>query len=399
MKVDALPAPRVALIGVSGYGRIHLQLLRECRARGELQLTAAVVINPQEEAENVAELRAHGCTIYDNYETMLEQERGRIDLCLIPTGIHWHARMTLRALRAGANVLVEKPLAAAAADVAAIGRAEQETGRFVAVGFQDYYERGTQWLKERVHAGAIGELQAVRFLGIWPRPRSYYARNNWAGRLQVDGQPVLDSPLNNAFAHFVMLSLYFAGAGRDEAATATLESAELHRAHAIESFDTAVVRLRTERNVRLWLGASHCCRPQFEPEIRLTGTHGTAAWNYEKEAWIENPAGEVSRHAMADITGARREMMAAVLARLREPRAPVCRPGIAQRHTAVILALHARAAITPVPAAFIAWSEAPDSTAAVPIVRGLEDAMHRAYAKQTRLDEGGFGLAPRLQSA
>ena len=29
---------RVALIGISGYGRIHLQLARECRERGEIDL-------------------------------------------------------------------------------------------------------------------------------------------------------------------------------------------------------------------------------------------------------------------------------------------------------------------------------------------------------------------------
>ena len=37
---------------------------------------------------------------------MLSAHEGGIDLCLIPTGIHWHARMTIAALRAGANVLV-----------------------------------------------------------------------------------------------------------------------------------------------------------------------------------------------------------------------------------------------------------------------------------------------------
>lgn len=382
------------MIGVSGYGRIHLQLLRECRARGEIKLTAAVVINPQDEAENIAELRAHGCAIYDTYEAMLAHEAGQIDLCLIPTGIHWHAQMTLHALRAGANVLVEKPLAAAAADIEAIDRAERDTGRFVAVGFQDYYESGTQWLKEQIHRGAIGELRAVRFLGIWPRPRSYYLRNNWAGRLHVGAQSVLDSPLNNAFAHFVMLGLYFAGVGRDDAAAAVIEGAELYRAHAIESFDTAVVRLRTDREVRLWLGASHCCRPQFEPEIKLIGTAGSAGWSYENEAWVTTATGDSIRRRVADITGARREMMAAVLARLRDPRVRVCRPAIARRHAEMVLALHAHSAITPVSSDLLAWSGDVGSDAAIPIVNGLEEAMHNAYRRHTSLQDAGFAPAP-----
>ena len=74
---------------------------------------------------------------------------------------------------------------------------------------------------------------------------------------------MLDSPLNNAFGHFVMLSLLFSGAQPDEIVPST-EGVELWRAHAIESFDTAVVTLRTRGGVRLWFGASHVSRTAIE---------------------------------------------------------------------------------------------------------------------------------------
>ncbi len=106
--------PRLALIGISGYGRIHLQLARECGDRGEAELVAAgQSLIRSRKAANVAELRGEGThAIYADYpKYMLRRHAGQIDLCLIPTGIHWHARMTLAALAAGADVLVEKPLA------------------------------------------------------------------------------------------------------------------------------------------------------------------------------------------------------------------------------------------------------------------------------------------------
>lgn len=399
MNSPANHPPRVALIGVSGYGRIHLQLLRDCQNRGEVDFAAAVVINPREEAATVAELRSRGCAIYEDYQEMLRRERGRVDLCMIPTGIHWHARMTIDALNAGANVLVEKPLAATVADAEAVRRAERETGRFVAVGFQDYYERGTQWLKQQVHAGVIGELQSVRFLGIWPRPRGYYLRNNWAGRLRAGDRPVFDSPLNNAFAHFAMLSLYFAGAGRDEAAAARIEDAELLRAHAIESFDTAVVRLRTAAGVRIWLGVSHSCRPPSDPEIWLNGTEGVAAWHYERKAWVKPTVGEESHHAVADITGARREMMAAVLARLRDPAERVCSPEIARHHSQFIADLHAGWKVAAIEPSLIEWSLPSGLPDGMPVVRGLADALHQGYAAQAQLRECGFPPASLRSSA
>jgi Predicted dehydrogenases and related proteins len=380
---------RVALIGISGYGRIHLQLARECRARGEVAIVAATVINAEEEAENIAELRAHGCTIYSDYEEMLREQRGRIDLCLIPTGIHWHARMTISALRAGANVLVEKPLAGSMADVEAVRAVERETGRFVAVGFQDLYEPGTVWLKNELKNGVIGAVRSVRFLGIWPRGRGYFLRNEWAGRTQVNGVPVFDSPLNNAFGHFVMLSLYFASPTA-EAAAAVVKQAELFRAHRIESFDTAVVTSETADGVKLWFGVSHASRETEEPEIVIHGEKGTAGWRYEREAWWRDLNGGGDLRRLPDMTATRRSMMAAVLARMSDPAAPICGSEMASRHTAIIEAVHRSGAIREFPAKELNWVEDARQGSEVPEVNGLTIALRKAFETQQLLAQSGF---------
>jgi predicted dehydrogenase len=384
--------PRLALIGISGYGRIHLQLARECRERNEVDLVAATVINPGEERDNLADLVAHGCTIYDDYEKMLAEHAGKIDLCLIPTGIPWHARMTIAALKSGANVLVEKPLAGSVAEVEAVRAAEQESGRFVAVGFQDLYEPGTAWLKNELCAGAIGEVKSVRFLGLWPRRRSYFLRNNWAGRLQAEGVPVLDSPLNNAFGHFVMLSLFFASREPGAAAGAVPDGVELFRAHDIESFDTGVVTLHTPEGVKLWFGVSHVSRETVEPEIYIHGSMGTACWRYENEAWLVDGQGRRQQRAMPDITGTRRAMMAAVLRRLRDPSAPICGVQMARRHTEVIEAIQRAAPIQSFPPADVHWSGADGAGSEIPEVVGLTAAMRRAFASEESLAKSGFAL-------
>jgi len=384
--MNALPQPaRIAIIGISGYGRVHLQLARESQARGEIRISAATVINPVEEAATVAELRAQGTEIFPDHETMFRAHAGRIDLCLIPTGIHWHARMTISALEAGANVLVEKPLAGSVAEVAAIRRAEQRTGRFVAVGFQDFYEPGTTWLKAELARGVIGEITSVRFLGIWPRSRSYFTRNNWAGRLQAEGMPVMDSPLNNAFAHFVMLSLYFAGGD-----TPVLEEVELWRAHAIESFDTAVVRSHTAGGVKLWFGATHACHESIEPEIVITGRLGLASWCLESEAWWQPTGGAKVRRALLDTTGARRAMFAQALQRLRDPSARICTTELAGRHTALIESIHLQAHIGTLPAGAIVWTGGNGQSSEVPGVNGLAAALQHSYQGEQSLAAAGF---------
>ena len=178
MTVSSTNTVRVALIGVSGYGRIYLELARAAQARGRTRThCGGNFINPAEEPAIEAQLLQAGCRIYRDYEEMLRQEAGRLELCLIPTGIPWHARMTIAALQAGANVLVEKPLAGSLAEVASLRAAEQASGRFVAVGFQDIYSPVNRWLKQQLCAGAIGRLHTVRFLGLWPRPAAYFTRN------------------------------------------------------------------------------------------------------------------------------------------------------------------------------------------------------------------------------
>jgi predicted dehydrogenase len=398
MSVPRADCPRLALIGVSGYGRIHLQLAQEACSRGEAVLAAATVINPAEEAAIVAELKAGGCAIFSDYEQMLAEHAGKIDLCLIPTGIPWHARMTIAALKAGANVLVEKPLAGSVAEVEAVRAAEKAAGRFVAVGFQDLYEPGTTWLKNKLCGGAIGDVRAVRFFGLWPRRRSYFLRNDWAGRLLTEGIPVLDSPLNNAFGHFVMLSLYFASGDATGATTANPEGVELFRAHAIESFDTAVVKLRAPNGVKLWFGVSHASHETVEPEIFIHGTRGLACWRYENEAWLEDATGRREQRVMPDITGTRRAMMAAVLQRLRSPATLVCGIETASRHTEVIEAIHRAAPIQSFPPSLVHWKAEDGVGSEVPAVEGLPAAMRRAFTVQESLAQSGFSLKPAAAS-
>jgi predicted dehydrogenase len=386
--------PRVALIGVTGYARIYLALAQAAHARGEINLCAAVIINPAEVAAIESELCAKGCVIYRDYEEMLRAEGGRLELCLVPTGIPWHARMTLAALRAGAHVLVEKPLAGSLAEVAAIRAAEKATGKFVAVGFQDIYSPVNRWLKEQLCAGVIGQIHAVRFLGLWPRPAAYFTRNPWAGRLHADGTQVLDSPLNNAFAHFVNLSLYFAGRTRDEAAQVTIESAELLRAHAIESFDTSVVRARSPDGIAFWFGATHTCREVCEPEIYIEGRAGRIEWKHERSCIVHGADGRQEERILPDSHANRQSMFDAVIARLRDPDTFVCNTALAERHTAFVEAVHASTPVQAVPPELISWQEPASGPAPVPVVNGLEAALYRALATQSLLRDTGFVLQP-----
>jgi predicted dehydrogenase len=204
---------------------------------------------------------------------------------------------------------------------------------------------------------------------------------------------VLDSPLNNAFAHFVMLSLYFASPEPQGASAATPDEVELFRAHVIESFDTAVVKLHTPANVGLWFGVSHVTHETIEPEIFIHGSAGTACWRYENETWLADAQGRRQQRTMPNITGTRQAMMAAVLRRLRQPDALICGVGMARRHTEVIEAIHRASPIRPFPPGLVRWTGGNGIESDTPEVTGLTDAMQRAFAAQASLAKSGFAVA------
>lgn len=394
IKSHSTKAPTVALIGVTGYASIYMSMLRTLHASSEVVVRAAVIINldvPQA-AEAAALLRSWGAMIYGSTEELFAKEAGKVDLCLIPTGIAWHARMSVAAMKAGMHVLVEKPLAGSLEDVAAIRQAETETGRWVAVGFQDVYSTEAHSVRNSVRAGDIGTVQTVRTLGLWPRPTSYYARNHWAGRLRADGAAVLDSPLNNAFAHFVNLALFFAAPVQRGSDPVSIEQADLLRANDIETYDTAVVLARSAQGIRYWFGFSHATPDEWNPEIHVIGSRGTLRWIHEREIVLENETGVVSSHKMPDAFDYRYRMIRAALARVNAPQTWICDVHHAARHTGLICAVQDAAPAKAFPPASVETrpfkaGKAPGEEV-IRVVPGLAERMTEAFRSHAPL--GGF---------
>src|ERR1043165_868446 len=84
---------RVCLIGVTGFAHTHYTELTAHHEQGLARLVAATVINPAEVPDKVQHLAGIGCRVHRDFREMLAAWAGRADLCIVPTGIHWHAPM------------------------------------------------------------------------------------------------------------------------------------------------------------------------------------------------------------------------------------------------------------------------------------------------------------------
>jgi len=395
--VEMKAAPRVGLVGVGGYGQVHLQHLIDFHARNRLQLVAAVAFPPDLETEAQRQLQDIGAEVFSDLESLLQaKERLALDLAIVPTPIHLHARMTRALLAAGVNVLVEKPLAAVPADAEAIAVAARASGRFVAVGFQYLHAPEVQALKARLLAGAIGSVRRVVVHAAWPRSHAYYSRNNWAGRLRVGEDMVLDSPISNAMAHFLMLMLYLAGREHEAVAHPIRLTGELYRAQQIESFDTAAVRFETADGCRLEFYGTHSSRRIERPSLVIEGSSGTAEWEQDGYARIQTAAGGWEQLAGPE-SATREAMLQDILARVEGRPAFRCTPEMAAAHVRCVAQLHAHLPIRPVPAAELEHRTSGETV--YTSIRGLDEVLAQAARDGSGLAAAGAAWAAAPVSA
>jgi predicted dehydrogenase len=258
----------VALIGIAGYGEFYLRhLLADTPAARAVRLAGVVDIAP-ERCSHLDELRRRGVPVWPTMEALYDATC--VDLSIIATPIHFHARQTRFALDHGSHVLCEKPLAGNLAEATQMLDAQEQSGRFVAIGFQWSFTQPVQALKRDIMAGLLGKPIRMRSIVHYPRGLSYFRRNNWVGRLvTAGGQPVLDSPANNATAHFLHNMLYLLGDRIDTAAMPAKVQAELYRANDIGNYDTAAMRVMTDNDVEVLFYTSHCVPAKQEPLCRF----------------------------------------------------------------------------------------------------------------------------------
>lgn len=111
------------------------------------------------------------------------------DVIVVATPPAEHAEAAIAALRAGRAVLLEKPVAAAVADGERIAAAAAETGRVVAVGFNQRCHPALVRLRERMARGELGRVGEIRVR--WSSGAGLGART-WLGERAQGGGAILD---------------------------------------------------------------------------------------------------------------------------------------------------------------------------------------------------------------
>ncbi len=268
---------RIGMIGVGGFGQVHLQSVRTLHHAGQCRLVAIADPTASRFPETLAAFDWEGVAVYDNFERMIA--RDDIDAVIIATPIYLHVQQTVAALAAGKHVYLEKPPCPTLAEYDQLEAAWKASGKTLVVGFQMQASPVFAFIKDLVSSGKIGDLEQVWAAGRWPRDDAYYSRASWAGQMMLGERPVFDGPATNALAHVVHASLAIAG-------MPTKVRGSLKHARDITSFDSAFIEAETEDNVNVRLCFSHAVRKEDGPKVCLRGTKGQASFDWNMKASV-----------------------------------------------------------------------------------------------------------------
>ncbi len=339
---------KYGLIGAGGYAAGYVRQFLTKKESGEIDFCGVVIRHPEKLPETVQKLRDAGVKIYPDKDAMYAENA--LDVVAIPSGIGTHCALTVEALQRGFNVIVEKPAAGSLAEVDRMIEAEKSTGKFVAVGFQHIHAPDIRKLKKMLIEDVFGKVQKITVMGRWPRADKYYHRNNWVCRLHdASGTPVFDSPVNNAFAHYLNLGLFLSGSAFEQSAHAAEMQAELYRARrGIETFDTCALRLRTTGAAEITCLLTHACAENLNPMLRIECEKAAVSWT-ESTSWTAKlPDGKVIPSGEEPTPG-HDNMFRLLVERAEGQKNFMCTLGIAREQSFVIENLHRYFTVTELP--------------------------------------------------
>jgi predicted dehydrogenase len=378
----------IVLVGIGGYGRLYAQSVQEWQAKGRARICA--VVDPMAELTpnwpNLApNLAGAGIPCYDSIEAFDDTD-ARAHLAVISSPIAFHAGQSVAALRGGMNVLCEKPMAATVEDALHMRNARDASGRFLEIGYQWSFSEAVQRLKSDILAGRLGAPRELKTWVAWPRGSDYYSRNNWAGRIRDhEGRWVLDSPANNATAHFLHNMLYVLGPSMNSSARPIAITAECYRANPIESFDACCCRVETAARADVFFFTAHCVKDRMGPVFRFVFDEAVVEYDGQGEIIARFQDGREQVYGDPGREPMRKLGHAIDTCRSPEEKHEVCGPEAAMAQTLCVHGLH-KTPICDFPSDLVA-RESKGNDTFLAYVPGLEEAMRRGFEQGALFSE------------
>jgi predicted dehydrogenase len=189
---------KFAVVGAGHIGKRHAEMITR---NEEAELMAMCDILPKEKLA----LEKYNVPFFSSIDDMLAADIDFDVLCVAtPNGLHGEHAM--KALDKGKHVVCEKPMALTVADCEKIIFKALQASRQVFCVMQNRYSPPSEWIKQVVNDGILGDTYMVQLNCYWNRDDRYYKKGNWKGTKDLDG-----GTLFTQFSHFIDIMYWLFG--------------------------------------------------------------------------------------------------------------------------------------------------------------------------------------------
>ena len=147
-------------VGIIGYGYMGHFHYEKTKHFDNVKVVSAF----DTDSEKLQEAKQEGFETYTTLEEFLQSD---IDLVVIATPNQWHEQYAIAAMKAGKNVMCEKPATMSVKELENIIQCSEETGKFFTVHQQRRFDPDYRAVCDVVNSGQIGKVTTIesRVLG------------------------------------------------------------------------------------------------------------------------------------------------------------------------------------------------------------------------------------------
>ena len=273
---------RVGIIGCGGISHFHMNGYKALEAEGRVEIVACCDIDEKKLDKYAAQYNIpHKYT--DAAEMMKNEQLDCVSVCVWNSA---HKDCTITALRGGANVLCEKPMALNAQEAQEMYDEAKKAGKLLQLGFVRRFGEDADTVRRLVDNGTFGDIYYAK---------ATYLRQNgcpggWFGDKKFSG----GGPLIDLGVHVIDLTRYLAGCPRPVTAFGvTYDNLGMHRAesemgwhdeegdHPYNVEDLCAAMIRFDNGLTLSIEASFNLNIEGDVgDVQLFGTKaGTSVGN------------------------------------------------------------------------------------------------------------------------
>jgi len=274
---EVLKVYKVVIVGAGFISKIHANAYKNLK---DVEIKGFYDVNSKKGKDTAKEFNV---SFYNEYDSVLDDDLvDIIDIC-VPT--FFHKKVAIRALKAGKNVLCEKPIALNLRDVDDIvNEAGKAKGKFM-VTHNHRFQVENVMCKETADSGKIGKILFCSSYRLGIRPD--WSEGNWMNDPKLSGGAATDFILHDIdFCNWIGGKPIMVMAQGIKSKT--------------EAWDYMDISINYESGIKGFVEGGWMFKGEFPftQEVRILGDKGAVDWISRAEKNIEKRAQAASRVAV-----------------------------------------------------------------------------------------------------